>query len=97
MNAFQHPWHGGGAHPWNDPLAPQSAADPRPDADLAALNGAGPQPQDFPFNPQGRRDYYADVRAEAQRRQMMHEMHARERMREEEEAAARRAALLLLL
>ena len=96
MYSYQHPWHGAADHPWDSPLAPQDLGNPRPDAELAMLNQSGPRPEEFPFNWQGRRDYYAAVRSEAQRQQQMHDMHIRERVREEEEAAARRAALLLL-
>jgi hypothetical protein len=103
MYGSQHPPSLGSNHPWHDPLAPQDLFEPRPDAEIALLGGGGPRPQDFPFDDQGRRDYYAAVRAEGQRLQQMHQAHhmhaAQARLRTEEEAAAAklRAAQLLLL
>jgi hypothetical protein len=96
MYAHQHPWHGGALHPWDDQSTPQSPTAPRPDIDLAALNGTGPRPEEFPFDVQGQRSYYTAVSAEAGRRRHAHQMQIAERLRIEEEAAARRAALLLL-
>jgi hypothetical protein len=91
----QHPFGPPERHPWNDPLVLGDPIDPRPDAELALLGGGGPEPQDFPFDAAGWRDYYAAVRAEGHARQAQMEQIARAR-REEEEAAARRAAFLLL-
>lgn len=95
MYDSQHPFHGAAEHPWNSPLTPPDPFDPRPDGELGMLGGTGPRPQDFPFSSQGRRKYYAAVRAVAQQQQQRHDMLGRERMRDEE-AAALRAALLLL-
>lgn len=91
----QHPFGPLERHPWNGPLVLDDPIDPRPDGELALLGGGGPDPQDFPFDAAGRRDYYAAVRAEGQARRAQMEHAARVR-REEEEAAARRAAFLLL-
>lgn len=95
MYDYEHPWHGPAPHPWDDPLGPWEPLDPRPDAELAMLGGSGPRPEDFPFNWQGKRDYYAAVRAESQRRQQLHLQRVRE-AEEAEEAVRRNASLLLL-
>ncbi len=94
MYSYEHPWHGLAPHPWDDPLGPWDPLNPRPDAELAALGGTGPRPEDFPFNWKGKGDYYAAVRAEVQRRQQALHM---QRMREAEEEATHRATVLLLL
>jgi hypothetical protein len=92
--AFEHPWHGSGLHPWDDPYAPQDPFNPCPAAEIAALAGSGPQPVEFPFNSEGRRQYYEAVRSEFQMRQHLHRMRLLEQQQEEE--AARRASFLLL-
>lgn len=94
MYGYEHPWHGPAPHPWDDPLGPWDPINSRPDAEIAALGGSGPRPEDFPFNWQGKRDYYAAVRAENQSRQQV--LHL-QRVKEAEEAVRRKASLLLLL
>lgn len=84
-------------HPWDDPLAGWDPLNPRPDTELAELGETGPQPEEFPFNWMGKRDYYAAVRAEAQQRAHIRHMQHMQRLREEEEEARRRRATLLLL
>lgn len=93
--AFEHPFHGAGVHPWDDPSVPQEPLNPRPLAEIGALAGTGPRPEDFRFNPEGRRLYYDAVRAEAQHLQHLRQVRLLEQ-RQREEEAARRAALLLL-
>jgi hypothetical protein len=84
----------GDQHPWHDPLAPQDAFNPRPDAELAMASGLAPGPQAFPFTPEGRRDYYAAVRSAANQQHVMqmHHMQAAHAERLDEEAVALRAA-----
>jgi hypothetical protein len=84
-----HPPAFGAQHPWHDQLAPQDLFDPRPDADLAMAGALAPDPQAFPFTPEGRRDYYAAVRAAAHQQQMMQMGH----MQVLHEAGAREAAV----
>jgi hypothetical protein len=96
MPVSEHPWHGLSPHPWDDPLGPYDPLNPRPDRELAELGETGPKPEEFPFNWMGKRDYYAAVVSEAQRRAQIRHMQHMQRLREEEEEAIRRAALLLL-
>lgn len=85
-----HPPAFGAQHPWHDPLEPQDLFDPRPDAELAMAGALAPDPQAFPFTPEGRRDYYAAVRTAAQQMQMqMGHMQALYEERATEMAAAR--------
>jgi hypothetical protein len=55
----------GQGHPWTDPLAPQDYPEPRPDYELQVAGPLAPRPEDFPYTEEGRRDYYAAVRATA--------------------------------
>ncbi|HEX5594043.1 MAG TPA: hypothetical protein VFX35_11930 [Solirubrobacterales bacterium] len=66
------PWN----HPWNDPLAPPDLLHPRPDADLAFLGGTGPQPEDFPYTEEGRRDYYTAASSAAHQMMMERQRHS---------------------
>jgi len=99
-----HPPSFGDNHPWNDPLGPRDLFDPRPDAELAMAGGLAPDPQSFPFTPEGRREYYSVVRSAAQqmRMQQMHvrQMHmeatGRDRIGEEDAARRRREEWFLL-
>jgi hypothetical protein len=89
-----HPPSFGDNHPWNDPLGPQDLFDPRPDSELAMAGGFAPDPQSFPFTPEGRREYYSAVRSAAQQMQMqqmqMQQMQTIGQARISEEAAAGR-------
>jgi hypothetical protein len=101
-----HPPSLGSQHPWHDPLVPADVFNPRPDAELAIAGSLAPRPEDFPFDEQGRSDYYAEVRSAAQRQLMMqqqiHHMQAAQAAYASEVAAARaaeqrrRVAFLLL-
>jgi hypothetical protein len=99
-----HPPAFGNHHPWIDPLAPQDLFNPRPDADIAMAGSLAPNPHDFPFTEQGRRDYYAAVSSAAQQQTMFQQqqMHHMQAVRLDEEAAAhaaerqRQVAVLLL-
>ena len=106
MYEREHPPALGAQHPWQSPFEPPDMLDPRPDQDFAIAGPLAPQPQEFPFTDQGRREYYDAVRAAAQQqlfqeRQHMHHMHlanaASERQAVEGATREREAALLLLL
>jgi hypothetical protein len=67
--AFDH------SHPWLDPLAPQDALAPRPDAEIAIAGGFAPRPDEFPFTPAGRAEFYEAVRDASRRQLMMRDQH----------------------
>jgi hypothetical protein len=97
----EHPPAFGNQHPWVDPLAPQDLFNPRPDAELAMAGGLAPNPQDFPFTPEGRAQYYNAVRSMAHQMQAQ-QMHSQHLYAQEQAVAAaqaeahRRASFLLL-
>jgi hypothetical protein len=99
-----HPAAFGSQHPWLDPLGPQDIFNARPDAELAMAGGFAPDPQDFPFTPAGRAEYYEAVRTAAHQMQMtqMQAMRAQAMSLEADHRAAREAdeqrqAVFLLL
>ena len=98
-----HPPAFGHQHPWLDPLEPQDPFNPRPDTELAMAGGLAPDPQAFPFTPDGQAEYYRAVKSAAHQMQMDQMMWTQAIYGEDEEvavaarAAAHRRTCFLLL
>src|SRR4051812_33334609 len=67
-----HPFVHPDQHPWNSPLAPFDPVAPPPDWALHQFGPVPPpRPEDFPFTPDGRREYYRAAELAAMQSQVL--------------------------